>query len=227
MQNIARNLAKLRADIESAARRHGRDPAAVTLVAVSKMKDVAAVRAAAACGQVDFGENYLQEALQKMALAGDLPLTWHFIGPVQSNKTRQIAAHFHWVHGVDREKTARRLAEARGTRGPPLNVCLQVNISGEPTKAGVAPADVAELAARIAAMPGLRLRGLMALPAPTTDFNEQRAAFARVHALYADLRARGIDLDTLSMGTTTDLEAAVAEGATLVRVGTAIFGPRN
>lgn len=226
MQNIARNLASLRAEIESAARRHGRDPAAVTLVAVSKMQDVAAIRAAAACGQADFGENYLQEALQKMALTGDLPLTWHFIGPVQANKTRQIAGHFHWVHGVDREKIARRLAEARGTRGPPLNVCLQVNISGESTKAGVAPQDVAELAARIAPMPGLRLRGLMALPAPTTDFTAQRAAFARVRALYTDLRARGIDLDTLSMGTTTDLEAAVAEGATLVRVGTAIFGPR-
>lgn len=226
MQNIARNLAAVRAEIKSAAIRHGREPASVALVAVSKMHDAAAIRAAAGAGQRDFGENYLQEALDKMDRLADLALTWHFIGPVQSNKTRQIGARFQWVHSVDREKTALRLAQAREVSAAPLNVCLQVNISGEASKSGVAPEEVAALAVRVATLPGLRLRGLMALPAPTPDMAAQRAAFARVRLLLLELRARGLELDTLSMGTSADMEAAVAEGATLVRIGSAVFGPR-
>lgn len=227
MQNIALNIIAVRSELDAMAARHGRDPRSVALLAVSKTHGAEAVRTAAGLGQRDFGENYLQEALEKMPLLADLPLIWHFIGPVQSNKTRQIAAHFHWVHSVDREKVARRLAEARVTERVPLNVCLQVNISGEASKSGAEPEAVPELAACIAALPGLRLRGLMALPAPTPDFAAQRAAFARVHALYEQLRLGGLDLDTLSMGTTADMEAAVAEGATLVRIGTAIFGPHR
>jgi hypothetical protein len=227
MQNIAANLAAVRARIESLCRRYGREPDAVTVLAVSKTLDADAVRAAAACGQHDFGENYVQEALAKMEPLRDLPLRWHFIGPIQSNKTRAIAARFQWVHSVDREKIARRLAEARTPAQGPLDICLQVNISGEATKSGADPADVPALADTVAALPGLRLRGLMALPAPDPDFAAQRAAFAQLRALFFTLRKRGLDLDTLSMGTSSDLEAAIAEGATIVRLGTAIFGPRR
>jgi hypothetical protein len=168
----------------------------------------------------------LSEALEKMAALGDLPLEWHFIGPVQSNKTRPIAEHFAWVHSVDREKIARRLSDQRPAGLPPLQVCLEVNVSGEATKAGVAPTELEPLARQVAGLPGLRLRGLMAVPAPEEDFDRQRVGFRRLRGLFEDLRARGLDLDTLSMGMTADLEAAVAEGSTLVRVGTAIFGPR-
>ncbi|OGT82042.1 MAG: YggS family pyridoxal phosphate enzyme [Gammaproteobacteria bacterium RIFCSPLOWO2_02_FULL_61_13] len=227
MQNIAQNLAEIRAELETSAARYGRSAAAITLLAVSKSQGPAAIRAVAACGQREFGESYLQEAIAKMGQLSDLPLTWHFIGPVQANKTRLIARHFHWVHSVDRDKIARRLAEARAPAAAPLNVCLEVNISGESTKAGVAPAAAVELARYIAALPGLRLRGLMAMPEPATTLDVQRAAFRRLRELFAELRQAGLDLDTLSMGTTSDLEAAIAEGATIVRVGTGIFGPRT
>ena len=227
MQNIAQNLTRVRSDLEAMAVRYGRTAASITLLAVSKSQTLEAIRATAACGQRDFAENYLQEALVKMEHLADQPLTWHFIGPVQSNKTQPIARHFHWVHSVDREKTARRLAEARAQHATPLNICLQVNISGEATKAGAAPEAVPDLARCIAALPGLQLRGLMALPEPTSEFSAQRAGFRRLHNLFTDLRNSGFDLDTLSMGTTSDLEAAIAEGATLVRIGTGIFGARS
>ncbi len=227
MQNIAQNLAEIRAELETGAARYGRSAASITLLAVSKSQGPAAIRAVAACGQREFGESYLQEAIAKMEQLSDLPLTWHFIGPVQANKTRLIARHFHWVHSVDRDKIARRLAEARAPAAEPLNVCLEVNISGESTKAGVAPAAAVELARHIAALPGLRLRGLMAMPEPATTLDVQRAAFRRLRELFAELRQAGLNLDTLSMGTTSDLEAAIAEGATIVRVGTGIFGPRT
>lgn len=226
MQNIAQSLASVRADLQVMAARYGRTPASIILLAVSKSQGAAAIRMAAACGQRDFGENYLQEAVAKIEQLTDLPLTWHFIGPVQSNKTRLIARNFDWVHSLDREKTARRLAEGRSPQAAPLNVCLQVNISGETTKAGVAPDAAQDLARCVAALPELRLRGLMTLPEPTSDFQAQRAAFRRLRDILADLRHGGLDLDTLSMGTTSDMEAAIAEGATMVRIGTAIFGAR-
>ncbi len=216
----------VRARVASVARDAGRDPAGITLLAVSKRHPAAAVAALAKAGQVDFGENYLQEAQAKMAELAEAALHWHFIGAIQSNKTRPIAAAFDWVHTIDRLKIAERLSAQRPDSAPPLNVCIEVNISGEPSKAGVEPAAVPGLADAIAALPRLRLRGLMALPAPSADTGVQRAAFRRVAGLAAAERARGHSMDTLSMGTTADLEAAVAEGSTLVRVGTAIFGPR-
>ena len=212
--------------IAQAARAVGRDPAGVTLVAVSKTFPASAVRAAHAAGQRHFAENYVQEALDKMAALADLDIIWHFTGPLQSNKTRDIASHFHWVHSVDREKVARRLSEQRPPGMTPLHTCLQVNLSGEATKSGVAPAEVEALARATAGLAGLSLRGLMAIPAPEHDPALQRAAFARLRSLRDGLQAVGLPLDTLSMGMSDDLEAAVAEGATLVRVGRAIFGDR-
>ena len=180
-------------------------------------------------GQRAFGENYLQEALDKIAaLQGKTPgLEWHFIGPIQSNKTRPIAEHFDWVHSVDRLKIAQRLSEQRPEELGPLNICLQVNISAEASKSGLAPEALPEVAAQVAQLPRLRLRGLMAIPAPSDDMKQQRAAFAAVRGLYEQLRAGGLAMDTLSMGMSADLEAAVAEGATIVRVGSAIFGARH
>ena len=211
----------------------GREPAAVQLLAVSKTFGVDAILELAACGQRDFGENYLQEALPKMAAASaqwhapqDARLRWHFIGPIQSNKTRPIAEHFDWVHSVDRERVAARLNEQRPAELEPLNVCIQVDVSGEATKSGCDPLEAPALARAIAAMPRLRLRGLMAIPAPSTDETVQRAQFARVQAIAEMIRAQGIDLDTLSMGMSGDLEAAIGHGATIVRVGTALFGSR-
>jgi len=227
MQNIEENIAGIRAGLESGAARYGRSAASIALLAVSKSQPAEAIRAAATCGLRDFGESYLQEALVKMEQLTDLPLTWHFIGPVQSNKTRLIAEHFHWVHSLDRDKIARRLAEARAPSSGPLNVCLQVNISGEPTKSGVAPAAVEELARYISALPNLRLRGLMAMPEPASSLTGQRAGFHRLREIFIRLQQAGQQLDTLSMGTTSDLEAAIAEGSTMVRVGTGIFGPRT
>jgi pyridoxal phosphate enzyme (YggS family) len=183
------------------------------------------IRAAASLGLSQFGENYLQEALEKMAALTDLPLTWHFIGPMQSNKTRAIAEHFDWVHSIDRLKIARRLSEQRPPHLPPLQVCLQVNVSGEASKSGVSPGALAELAAAVSELPGLRLRGLMAIPAATEDLTAQHAAFASLRRAMASLQMPA--LDTLSMGMSGDLEAAIAEGATIVRVGTDIFGPRG
>ena len=223
---IEQRLQQLRSRIVAAAGAAGRDPVEIRLIAASKTFDAAAVRDAHAAGQVDFGENYVQEALDKMGELGDLPLVWHFIGPIQSNKTRAIAERFDWVHSVDRLKIAERLSVQRPQSLPPLDICLEVNISGEASKGGVSAEDLPVLAQAVSHLPRLRLRGLMAIPAPSSDSLEQRAAFAAVRRLYEVLRASGYSLDTLSMGMSGDLEAAIAEGATMVRVGTAIFGER-
>lgn len=224
--NTALTIAKVQARIRLAAEVAGRDPAGVTLMAVSKTRPARAVREAHAAGLVHFGENYLQEALDKQAGLADLPLTWHFIGPIQSNKTRAIAEHFAWVHSVDRLKIAQRLSEQRPVGLPPLQVCLQVNISAEASKSGVAPETLPELVDAIVTLPRLQLRGLMAIPAPSEDPLQQREPFAALRRAFEQLRVRYPDLDTLSMGMSADLEAAIAEGATLVRIGTDIFGPR-
>ena len=224
MSTIANNIAKVATRIREAAQAVGRDPDAVGLLAVSKTQSAEAIREANAAGLVHFGENYLQEALEKQASLADLALTWHFIGPIQSNKTKAIAAHFDWVHSVDRVKIAQRLSEQRPAQLPPLNVCLQVNVSGEASKSGCAPDEVEALANAVAALPGLRLRGLMAIPEPSDDPAEQHAAFARLSKLQKQL---DLELDTLSMGMSQDLEAAIAEGATWVRIGTALFGARD
>ncbi|WP_273810129.1 MULTISPECIES: YggS family pyridoxal phosphate-dependent enzyme [unclassified Pseudomonas] len=224
MSTIAENSATVLERIAAASRTAGRDPATVGLLAVSKTKPAAALREAAAAGLRDFGENYLQEALDKQPALADLPLVWHFIGPIQSNKTRAIACHFDWVHSVDRLKIAQRLAEQRPPERGPLNICLQVNVSGEASKSGCHPDDLPALAAAVSQLPNLRLRGLMAIPEPTEDPASQRAAFARLRTLN---EALNLDLDTLSMGMSQDLEAAIAEGATWVRVGTALFGARD
>lgn len=224
MSTIANNIAKVAARIREAAQAAARNPDQVHLLAVSKTQPAAAIRQACQAGLHDFGENYLQEALEKQADLADLPLTWHFIGPIQSNKTKAIAEHFDWVHSVDRLKIAQRLSDQRPESLPPLNICLQVNVSGEASKSGCEPQDVPQLAQAIAALPRLRLRGLMAIPEPTDDPTEQRAAFARLRHLQAELQ---MDLDTLSMGMSQDLEAAIAEGATWVRIGTALFGARD
>ena len=224
MSTIAKNIAKVRTRIREAAQACGRDPETVGLLAVSKTKPAAAVREAHACGQSDFGENYLQEALNKQAELSDLPLTWHFIGPIQSNKTRPIAEHFAWVHSVDRLKIAQRLSEQRPTQLPPLNICLQVNVSGEASKSGCTPDELPALAEAVSQLPNLRLRGLMTIPEPTSDVAQQHAACARLRQLRDDL---SLELDVLSMGMSDDLEAAIAEGATWVRIGTALFGARD
>ncbi len=221
--------ARLRAvqeQVARAAKEAGRDVAEVRLLAVSKTFDAAAVRGLAACGQREFGENYLQEALDKQAALRDLPLEWHFIGPIQSNKTRAIAENFGWVHSIDRLKIAERLSAQRPAGLPPLQVCIEVNVSGEASKGGVAPAELPALAEAVAKLPNIRLRGLMAIPAPVSGVAAQRAAFRQVRELYDALRARGLALDTLSMGMSGDLAAAILEGATIVRIGTALFGER-
>ena len=224
---VQANLGAVRARIRDAAIAAGRDPQSVQLLAVSKTWPATTVRAAALAGQRAFGENYLQEALAKMAELADLGLEWHFIGPLQSNKTQAVATHFAWAHGVDREKIAARLSSQRPARLAPLQVCLQVNISGEPSKSGVAPAAVPALARAVAQMPGLALRGLMAIPAPAADAQAARRPFAQLRELLRSLNSEGMKLDTLSMGMSEDFEAAIAEGATIVRVGRAIFGERK
>ena len=227
MGSIAANLQAVRGRISSAARAAGREPAAVSLLAVSKTHAAALIREAHAAGQRAFGENYVQEAEAKMASLADLPLEWHLVGPLQSNKTRTVAERFQWVHTVDREKVARRLSEQRPQGLPPLEALVQVNVSGEASKSGVAPQDAAALARVVAKLPRLRLRGLMAVPEPTPDAGVQRARFAELRRLYESLRREGFALDTLSMGMSDDMEAAIAEGSTLVRIGTAIFGKRT
>ena len=230
MTTISANLQAVLARIDAAARQSGRDPQDVVLLAVSKTWPAECVRDALAAGQRAFGENYVQEGVDKVAALNDaraLGLQWHFIGPLQSNKTRLVAEHFDWVHSIDRLKIAERLAEQRPLSLPPLSVCLQVNVSGEATKSGVSLAEAPALARAIAGLPRLKLRGLMAIPEPLDDFAAQRLPFRRLHELYEQLRADGLALDTLSMGMSHDLEAAIAEGATMVRVGTAIFGERN
>jgi hypothetical protein len=213
--------------MERAAVEAGRAAGAARLLAVSKTFGAAAVRALAACGQREFGENYLQEALEKQAALADLSLVWHFIGPIQSNKTRAIAESFSWVHSVDRLKIAERLSAQRPPGLPPLQVCIEVKVSGEASKGGVSAAELPALAEAIVRLPGLRLRGLMAIPAPTPDPEAQRAAFRQVREVFDALAARGHTLDTLSMGMSGDLEAAIREGATIVRIGTALFGERT
>lgn len=224
--DFAARLHAVLARIRAAEQRFQRPPGSVRLLAASKTQSPAAIAAIAAAGQTCFGENYVQEALDKMVELATLDLEWHFIGPIQANKTRGIAEHFAWVHGVDRLKIAERLSAQRPDHLPPLNVCLQVNIDREPTKHGLDESEVAEVARAVAALPRLRLRGLMAIPAPAADFATQRRPLARLRELWERLNAGGLALDTLSMGMTDDLEAAIAEGATLVRVGTALFGPR-
>jgi pyridoxal phosphate enzyme (YggS family) len=224
MSTIAENISTLAERIHNAAQAAQRDPASVGLLAVSKTKPASDLREAHAAGLRDFGENYLQEALGKQTELSDLPLIWHFIGPIQSNKTRAIAENFAWVHSVDRLKIAQRLSEQRPADLPPLNICIQVNVSGEASKSGCTPEDLPALAQAISALPNLRLRGLMAIPEPTEDSDEQNAAFAAVRTLQDQLN---LPLDTLSMGMSHDLEAAIAQGATWVRVGTALFGARN
>ncbi|AJA13854.1 MULTISPECIES: YggS family pyridoxal phosphate-dependent enzyme [Pseudomonas] len=224
MSTLADNLSAISARIASAAQAVGRDPASVQLLAVSKTKPASAIREIHAAGVHDFGENYLQEALTKQQALSDLPLIWHFIGPIQSNKTKAIAEHFDWVHSVDRLKIAQRLSEQRPAGLAPLNICLQVNVSGEDSKSGCTPADLPALAKAVAALPNLRLRGLMAIPEPTEDRATQEAAFASLRKLQEGL---GFGLDTLSMGMSHDLEAAIAQGATWVRIGTALFGARD
>lgn len=224
MSTIAENISTLAERIRRAAQAVQRDPASVGLLAVSKTKPASDLREAYAAGLRDFGENYLQEALGKQAELIDLPLIWHFIGPIQSNKTRAIAENFAWVHSVDRLKIAQRLSEQRPPELPPLNICIQINVSGEASKSGCSPEDLPALAQAINALPHLKLRGLMAIPEPTDDRDEQNASFAAVSTLQAQL---GLPLDTLSMGMSHDLEAAIAQGATWVRIGTALFGARN
>jgi pyridoxal phosphate enzyme (YggS family) len=225
-QNLTLHVNHVRSRIRQAAEAAGRDPAAVTLVAVTKAQTAETIRLAATAGVTDFGENYLQEASAKMDRLTDLALRWHFIGAIQSNKTRAIAERFDWVHSIDRLSIARRLAEQRPFHAPPLNLCIQVELVPEPNKAGVAPGEVGPLAAAAAELPRVRLRGLMCVPPQQTDAMPTRAAFARLRSLFEQLNASGHKLDTLSMGMSGDFESAIAEGATLVRIGTALFGSR-
>ena len=229
--SISNQLAAVRHSIDQSCRTAGRDSASVMLLAVSKTFGADAVIVAADAGQVAFGENYLQEAVNKIAevqmLRPELHLEWHFIGPIQSNKTRTIAENFSWVHAVDREKIAQRLSEQRPENLPPLNICLQVNVSGESSKSGVSPEELPSLAKAVVGLPNIRLRGLMAIPEPEADLAKQRAPFALLRELQQQLASMGIQTDTLSMGLSGDMQAAIAEGATMVRIGTAIFGKRD
>ncbi len=229
--SISAQLARVRASIAEAAHSSGRDPASVCLLAVSKTFGPEAVIEAADAGQREFGENYVQEAIDKIASVNaarpDLSLIWHFIGPLQSNKTRVVAEQIDWVHSVDRVKIAQRLSDQRPPHLPPLNICLQVNVSGEDSKSGVAPEALLALASEVAGLPRLRLRGLMAIPEPAEAPEAQRRPFALLRTLQQQLHAAGIPTDTLSMGMSADMTAAIAEGATVVRIGTAIFGKRD
>jgi len=226
MTAILSNLQAVHAAIHLAATMAQRDPAQISLLAVSKTVPANVVREAYRAGQKAFGENYVQEALNKMQELQDLPLEWHFIGPIQSNKTRAIAENFSWVHSVDRLKIAERLSEQRPANLPPLNICLQINISGEASKGGMAPDEAMALTHAVAVLPRLQLRGLMAIPAPAEDLAAQRAPFTAMRELLARLNSTGLNLDTLSMGMSHDMTAAILEGSTIVRVGTAIFGSR-
>ena len=225
-QNSTLLVNYVRSRIRHAAGGAGRDPDTVTLIAVSKSKPAESVRAAATAGVTDFGENYLQEAILKLDELRDLPLNWHFIGSLQSNKTRAVAERFHWVHSIDRFSVARRLSEQRPFHAAPLNLCIQVAVVPEPTKGGVDPGSLPELAAKTADLPRVTLRGLMCVPPPQPTVAAQRAVFAQLRALQERLNAEGHHLDTLSMGMSDDFESAIAEGATHVRIGTALFGSR-
>ena len=235
MKNVEKNtgkeitvaLAQIRQRISDAEQRFNRDPNSVQLLAVSKTKPVAAIQVAIDAGQSCFAENYLQEAVEKIMYFKNPQLIWHFIGSIQSNKTRDIAQHFHWAHTIDRIKIARRLNQQRPDHLPPLNICLQINISGEDSKSGIAPDELKQLTAECSSLANIKIRGLMAMPAQDPDFEKQRVNFRQLRLLFTELRSSYPELDTLSMGTTNDLEAAIAEGATMVRIGTAIFGARN
>lgn len=226
MDTINANLQAVKARINAAAKQCGRDANSIELLAVSKTFGTDAVRSAHAAGQRAFGENYVQEGVEKITALSGLPLVWHFIGPIQSNKTRQIAENFDWVHSIDRLKIAERLSAARPANRAPLQVCIQINIGDETSKSGVPPAEALALAQSILKLPQLRLRGLMAIPPASDDVAVQRRHFGELRALRDSLAAGGCALDTLSMGMSADIEAAIAEGATMVRVGTAIFGAR-
>ena len=227
MSAIADNLQAVQARISDAAALAGRSPESIRLLAVSKTWPLASVIDAADAGQRAFGENYVQEGIDKLTAIIGRNLEWHFIGPMQSNKSRPVAEHFDWVHSVDRLKIAQRLSEQRPVYLAPLQVCVQINVSGESSKSGCAPDEALALCQAVAALPSLHLRGLMAVPEPTDDPAGQRAQFRRVREIFEHIRAAGLPLDTLSMGMSHDLEAAIAEGATIVRIGTAIFGERN
>lgn len=227
MNTIQRNLLTVQERIAAACRAAHRDPQSVQLLAVSKTFGPDAVAQAHAAGQCEFGENYIQEAVEKITALSHLPLVWHCIGPIQSNKTRLVAEHFSWVHTIDRLKIAERLSEQRPEHLAPLQVCVQVNVDGGPSKSGVAPEQALALARSVVALPRLQLRGLMAIPEPAPDFASACAVFERVRQLADQLRAQGMPMDTLSMGMTGDLEAAIHAGSTQVRVGTAIFGNRT
>ena len=227
MSAIADNLQAVQARIAKAAAAAGRSPESVRLLAVSKTWPLASVIDAADAGQRAFGENYVQEGIDKIAAISGRNLEWHFIGPLQSNKSKPVAEAFDWVHSIDRLKIAERLSAQRPAYLTPLQICVQVNVSGEASKSGCAPYEALALCRAVAILPGLRLRGLMAIPEPSDDLAAQRAPFRRLREIYDHIRAAGLPLDTLSMGMSHDLEAAVAEGATIVRIGTAIFGERN
>ena len=227
MIRVTENLRKIRDLLDKAAVDAGRRPEHIQLLAVSKKQPLDKILEAAAAGQRDFGENTVQEGIEKVTKLAEKGLTWHFIGHLQSNKTRAVAEHFDWIHSIDTRKTARRLSEQRPEALGDLNVCLQVNVDDEAAKSGIEPNELAELARAVADLPRLRLRGLMCLPAIRTDFSEQRIPFARLRELSESLAREGIRTDTLSMGMTGDYRAAIFEGATIVRIGTAVFGPRQ
>ncbi len=227
MSAIADNLQAVQARISKAAEAAGRSPDSVRLLAVSKTWPLSCVLEAATAGQRAFGENYVREGVDKISAALNQKLEWHFIGPLQSNKSRLVAEHFDWVHSIERLKIAERLAEQRPPELPALQVCVQVNVSGEDSKSGCTPDQALSLCQAVSSLPGLRLRGLMAIPEPSEDFDTQRRPFRLLREIFEQIRASGFEIDTLSMGMSHDLEAAIAEGATIVRVGTAIFGERN
>lgn len=225
--HIPESIENLRREISEAEAKYGRESGSVSLLAVSKTRTTEEVQAAINIGQRDFGENYYQDAMDKIEVLGTKELQWHFIGPLQSNKCKGVAEHFAWVHTIDRFKIAQRLNQLRPEDKTPLNVCIQLNISGEASKSGIKPEDCVEFADKISELENITLRGLMALPAPSLDFDEQRQAFAKVRNILLELQHDHPQLDTLSLGTTNDMQAAIAEGSTMVRIGTAIFGPRN
>ncbi len=225
--NIDTNLHRIRAEIATAENKYQREKGSVMLIAVSKTRPVSDIKTAISAGQTHFGENYCQEAIEKIEAINNPNVCWHFIGPIQSNKTRQIATHFDWVHTVDRVKIAKRLDEARPRHKAPINICIQINISGETSKSGIELNEVEDFIEEIKPFINLKLRGLMALPAPSNDFVTQRESFAKLRQCMERLKQTMPELNTLSMGTTQDMLAAIAEGSTMVRIGTAIFGPRN
>jgi len=227
MNDIGENLQITRERIQAAAQKYDRIVDSIGLMAASKTFSADDIKIAASAGLLEFGENYAQEAMQKIKALADPKLIWHFIGPIQSNKTRLIAENFNWVHSIDRFKTARRLNDARPDSSPPLNACIQINISDEKSKSGITSQQLLDLAIQISTLPNIRLRGLMAMPAVSKDTNKQRQSFKLVTECFQSLNKKNFKLDTLSMGTSNDLEAAIAEGSTMIRLGTAIFGPRH